>query len=242
MTTHDSSDPQVAKRPGAGNLPADMAKAFLAVVVVVALLFWLAGSAAWPGAWAYMVIAGAASAVYVAGLRRDNPDLLVARSGGFGAPDTPAWDKVVAGLGAGLLPFASWVVSALDRRFVWAPEAPAALQALGGASLVLGWAVFLWAVFSNRFFASTVQLQQDHAVQTGGPYRWVRHPGYLGLLIYQPAAALLLGSWWGLAVALCSVPLIVLRTILEDRWLRDRLPGYRDYAASVPHRLLPGIW
>jgi len=78
-------------------------------------------------------------------------------------------------------------------------------------------------VLSNAFFSTVVRVQSDrgHKVCSDGPYRFVRHPGYVGVL----AGALL-----------------VVRTALEDRTLRTALAGYADYAARVRYRLAPGIW
>ena len=235
--------PALARQPRRSGALAAMAKTFFAAAALGAILFWLADSVTWVWGWAFLVIAEAASLIHTAWLLRHDPGLLVTRSSrGYLEPGTPRWDRIISLLGASLLPAASWFISALDERFRWAPEVPDAVHLLGGAGLILGWAVWLWAMFSNHFFASTVRLQDGHTVETGGPYRWLRHPGYVGLMTYQVATPLLLGSWLGLAPALLTVPLIVLRTALEDQWLGEHLPGYREYAARVRHRLLPGIW
>jgi protein-S-isoprenylcysteine O-methyltransferase Ste14 len=79
-------------------------------------------------------------------------------------------------------------------------------------------------------------------VQTGGPYQFVRHPGYVGAIVYQLATPFLLGSWWALIPMTLSAPLYVLRTALEDRVLHEELDGYKEYAQQTRYRLLPGIW
>ena len=96
----------------------------------------------------------------------------------------------------------------------------------------------------NRFFSSVVRIQHErgHYVVTAAPYRWVRHPGYAGAILATVTSGVALGSWLSLAVAVLAVPLILWRTIGEDRLLRDQLPGYRDYAAQVWYRLIPGLW
>ena len=222
---------------------AALVKTGLGVAAVGVLLFLCAGSFAWIWGWAYLAVAAASSLIHTAWLSRNSPDLLRKRSSrGYREPGTPRWDTVISLLGGGLLPMASWIVSALDERYRWAPEVPTEVHLLGGVGLVLGWTIWLWAMFSNRFFASTVRLQDGHKVVEIGPYRYLRHPGYVGLVMSQVAAPALLGSWLGLAVALLTVPLLALRTALEDRWLHDQLPGYREYASRVRHRLLPGIW
>jgi protein-S-isoprenylcysteine O-methyltransferase Ste14 len=96
----------------------------------------------------------------------------------------------------------------------------------------------------NRFFSATVRIQTDrgHSVVSSGPYRFMRHPGYLGAILFQLATPLFLGSWWGILPAVLSLPVHVTRTGLEDRTLRRELVGYRAYSQTVRFRLLPGIW
>ncbi len=56
------------------------------------------------------------------------------------------------------------------------------------------------------------------------------------------AMPLLLGSWWGLLPALGITVLFVVRTVLEERTLMAKLPGYKDYASQTRFRLVPGVW
>jgi protein-S-isoprenylcysteine O-methyltransferase Ste14 len=70
----------------------------------------------------------------------------------------------------------------------------------------------------------------------------VRHPGYVGGILYQLATPFLLGSWWALIPMILSVPLYIVRTALEDKTLQDELDGYAEYAQQTRYRLLPGIW
>jgi len=97
---------------------------------------------------------------------------------------------------------------------------------------------------ANRFFSAVVRIQEErgHAVASGGPYRFVRHPGYVGMIAQFLVTPLTLGSLWALMPAGIAVGLYVWRTALEDRTLREELAGYQDYAARVRYRLLPGIW
>ena len=97
---------------------------------------------------------------------------------------------------------------------------------------------------ANAFFSTMVRIQHDrgHAVATGGPYRFVRHPGYVGAMLFTVAVPVMLGSWWALIPAGLAVPLYVLRTVLEDRTLHEELPGYAEYAQGTRYRLLPGVW
>jgi protein-S-isoprenylcysteine O-methyltransferase Ste14 len=101
-----------------------------------------------------------------------------------------------------------------------------------------------WAMMRNDFFSALVRIQNDrgHRVTTQGPYRFVRHPGYVGMLMFSVATPFMLGSWWALFPAAVNLFVGALRTSLEDRTLYLELDGYADYARAVPYRLVPGIW
>jgi protein-S-isoprenylcysteine O-methyltransferase Ste14 len=96
----------------------------------------------------------------------------------------------------------------------------------------------------NAFFSEGVRIQTErgHTVATAGPYRIVRHPGYVGAIVAELGTPCLLGSPWAFIPAVGSAVLYVLRTHLEDRTLLAELPGYDDYAQRTRYRLLPGVW
>lgn len=121
---------------------------------------------------------------------------------------------------------------------------PPALQALGFV-LYLACTLFtMWVFRENSFAAPVVKLQAERAqhVISTGPYAHVRHPMYSGMIMFFAGIPLLLGSWWGLAVAPVFLVLLAVRIHIEERTLRAGLPGYSDYAARVRYRLLPGVW
>jgi protein-S-isoprenylcysteine O-methyltransferase Ste14 len=137
-----------------------------------------------------------------------------------------------------------YILAGLDQRYGWTNGFPVAAQIAAVAICILSYALFIWAMASNRFFSQIVRIQsdRDHVVATAGPYRYVRHPGYAGMVVFELAMSTLLGSWWAiLAGGVCS-SLIILRTALEDRTLQVELPGYAEYARQVRYRLLPGVW
>jgi len=136
-------------------------------------------------------------------------------------------------------------VALLDiGRFHWSDTVPRALQAASLLVVAGSLAWTLWAVSVNRFFVPVIRIQEErgHRVVSAGPYALVRHPGYAGLVIAAPASALALGSWWALAPALALSFLFLRRAAHEDRFLRERLEGYREYAARVRFRLVPHVW
>jgi protein-S-isoprenylcysteine O-methyltransferase Ste14 len=139
---------------------------------------------------------------------------------------------------------AGLVVPGLDLRFKWSSYLPVGIQLLGFVVLIIGYGLFSWAMISNEFFETGVRLQTDRGqtVATRGPYGIVRHPGYVGMMLQLLATPLALASWWGLIPAVCASLAFVVRTALEDRMLQEELPGYKEYAQRVPHRLVPRVW
>ncbi|MBM3838927.1 MAG: isoprenylcysteine carboxylmethyltransferase family protein [Verrucomicrobia bacterium] len=138
-----------------------------------------------------------------------------------------------------------WIIAGLDvGRFHWSDTVPAYAQIASLAVFALGLSLTGWAMNANRFFSSVVRIQSDrgHHLITGGPYRYVRHPGYLGGMLASVGGTLALGSWWSLAPTAVFVVFFCRRIWIEDRFLHEQLAGCREYAQSVRYRVLPGIW
>jgi protein-S-isoprenylcysteine O-methyltransferase Ste14 len=107
-----------------------------------------------------------------------------------------------------------------------------------------GWSLTVWAMHVNRFFSSVVRIQEErgHQIVTTGPYAWVRHPGYVAGLFVIASSGVALGSWFSVVPAVLMLPALFARTVKEDRFLKQNLPGYLDYSAKVRYRMLPGVW
>ncbi|MFH1013441.1 MAG: isoprenylcysteine carboxylmethyltransferase family protein [Thermoplasmatota archaeon] len=154
------------------------------------------------------------------------------------------WDRVYYAISTPLF-FIMFIISILDAsRFFWKPMVPFFIVVLGIILYAIGQMMILWAKKANAFFSSVVRIQSDrnHTVCSEGPYRIVRHPGYLGGLIFTIATPLLLGSFYGLLPAVLTVILMFGRTYLEDNTLKEELPGYLEYSQKVRYRIIPFIW
>jgi protein-S-isoprenylcysteine O-methyltransferase Ste14 len=144
-----------------------------------------------------------------------------------------------------LVIFVVLAMAGLDRgRLHWSDSVPVSLRAAALVLFALACVPVIWAMRVNRFFSSAVRIQSDRGQRaiSDGPYRFVRHPGYTAGLVVILANGVALGSWLAAAIGWIGVPILLWRTMKEDRMLRAELPGYADYAARVPWRLLPGIW
>jgi protein-S-isoprenylcysteine O-methyltransferase Ste14 len=99
-----------------------------------------------------------------------------------------------------------------------------------------------WAMIVNPHFEPTVRIQESHKVITEGPYSIVRHPGYLGAIMFTLSIPLIIGSSFTLITAGFYCLLVIVRTWLEDKTLQKELKGYSEYAARTKYRLFPKIW
>jgi len=160
------------------------------------------------------------------------------------SPGVKSWDKVLAPLVSVSVGFPLVIVAGLDHRYGWSPAFPLWLNIIGLLLAAAGYALAVWALVENRFFSSAVRIQTDrgHVVCDTGPYRMIRHPGYAGNIIPLAGIVLAFSSFWTIIPAAIASILILIRTVLEDRTLKDELPGYKEYAQKVRYRLFPGIW
>lgn len=213
----------------------------LSLAGVGVVLFWSAGRVDWWPAWAVIVVWLVWFTAMDIIIIRFNPDLMAERL--VPPKGAKTWDRTILSI-LRLTQLVRYIIAGLDQRYAWTGGFPLTAQIAAITVCVLSSGLFTWAMASNIFFSQIVRIQadRDHAVATNGPYRYVRHPGYVGMILYEFGISTLLASWWALiAGGLCAI-LLIIRTALEDRTLQAELPGYGDYARQVRYRLLPGIW
>jgi protein-S-isoprenylcysteine O-methyltransferase Ste14 len=211
----------------------------LAVVLGVSLL--AAGTWNYWQAWVFAIVNLLLILLNGWALRK-NPDLIEERlKPGQGMA---GWDKTYFYLSTPLY-FLMLIIAGLDvGRFGWTGPLPVWVYILGYLLYLSGQLIFLWAKSTNLFFSSVVRIQSDrgHQVCKDGPYRYVRHPGYVGGMLYMVSGGLVLGSIWAILPQMIAALLLVYRTRMEDQFLRNELPGYAEYSQEVRFRLVPKIW
>lgn len=208
------------------------------ILVTGFLLGITSGRWDWGRGWAVAAFAGTAQLLVVTWVEARQPGLMGRRTRiGEG---TPRWDRIL--VRAYLLAvYAVFVLGGLD--VAWHGEGlPVWTFAVGGLVYAAGTAIAARAMAASRHFEATVRVQEDHRVVTAFPYDRIRHPGYAGGLLALPGLPLLLGAPLSFAAVGLALGLLVIRTAAEDRFLHDRLPGYRAYADRVRYRLIPGVW
>ena len=216
-------------------------RAVLGILIFFAVLFVPAGRLDWVEGWAFLIaFLTGVLLISVWGLLRA-PELMEERRKIAGG--SKGWDKAIIGTHTALL-FTMLVVAGFDaRRFGWS-STPLMLRVPAWLGLAVAFVVVWWSLASNPFASRSVRIQEErgHRVATSGPYRYVRHPMYLGVILCAFCIPVALGSWWSLIPGALMAILFVVRTALEDRTLKGELGGYREYARRVRYRLLPPVW
>ena len=143
-----------------------------------------------------------------------------------------------------------WIAGSLAAAIVVALAArsalpmPEPLRVAGVVVMWLGLALRAWAIVAlGASFRTTVEVDPGQAVIARGPYRWIRHPSYAGLLVIVAGFGLAVGSWLSFAACLVlPLPGIVRRIHVEEAEL-ERVLGddYRGYASGRA-RLIPRLW
>lgn len=207
-------------------------------IVIALLIFISAGTINWLYAWLYLALY---LLTLLVGALVLPPELLAER--GSKKENAEQWDKQLSRLLL-LTMVAYLVVSGLDFRWKLSPQLESGWHLAAMFLFLLGCALNLWAMSSNHFFSTVVRLQSDrgHVVCNNGPYQFVRHPGYAGMILYNLVTPVVLGSLYALIPAFLMAVLFVIRTRMEDKTLKTKLAGYAEYATRTRYRLLPGIW
>ena len=213
----------------------------IGVLFVAATLFIPAGRLDWAMGWALVGLYAVWVSANALILIPRSPELLAERAQRKkGIKD---WDAVLMSI-VGILTLCKHIVAGLDVRYGWTVQIPLWLQIVTLAIAVLGYALGTWAMAMNAFFSQIVRIQDDrgHTVVTDGPYQFVRHPGYAGVIAFELATPVMLGSLWALIAGVLAALLVIVRTALEDRTLHEELEGYTEYVQQTRYRLLPGVW
>jgi protein-S-isoprenylcysteine O-methyltransferase Ste14 len=213
------------------------------LVILGAILFLSAGTLDWPEAWVLLIGSGALGLVSAIIIARHDPQLMRERMRGPIQSQQKPWDKALLVV-VFVLCIAMFIVAGLDAVRYRISNMPLWLEVLGAAGIALGIYMFHVVMRTNSYATAVVRIQEErgHQVISTGPYAFVRHPMYSGAILYFLGIALLLGSWYAVAIAVALIALFGLRAVWEEQTLIDELPGYAAYAQRVRYRLVPGIW
>lgn len=226
-----------------GRFPGVLGRLLLFVVVIPLLPQIISGKWDWWQAWvnsAICILGFGISRVLTA---KKHPDVIAERAKFMSHKNIQPWDRILASLVGASSAFI-FLVSGLQARLIETVNYSIWAEMMAILLISAGFGFGSYALYVNRFFSGVVRLQteRNHTLVDSGPYRWIRHPGYLGGIITYTAMPVLLESTWAFIPAVLFVISLIIRTRLEDRFLQQNLTGYREYAARVRYRLVPLVW
>ncbi|GIW45538.1 MAG: hypothetical protein KatS3mg077_2820 [Candidatus Binatia bacterium] len=213
---------------------------FLVGTMAMTLLFIGLGAAAWGGWAAYVAHPARAGAAVVL--------VVLTALASFSGINLSRGKREDTRARRLFLPFAlgtvilAWLPPYMDRRELWVIDGDTA-RYLGLTLLVLGGALRVWPMFVlGRRFSGLVAIQEGHELVTTGPYRYVRHPSYLGALVGSAGWVLVFRSSVGLLLLVAGVWLAHARIEVEEALLESEFgSAYTEYCRRT-WRLIPWVY
>jgi protein-S-isoprenylcysteine O-methyltransferase Ste14 len=214
--------------------------ALVGLVALGLILFLPAGTLNYWQAWVFIAVFTTATALPSIYLARTNPATLERRMHGGPLAEARTIQKFVI-IGVLLSLFAMLLLSVFDHRMGWS-SVPAWVSLLGDALVAAGLGIAQLVVIQNGYAAGTVTVETGQQLVSGGVYKFVRHPMYVGSVIMMLGIPLALGSYWGLLLVIPAVVVLIFRVLDEEKVLTQELRGYREYTQRVRYRLVPYVW
>lgn len=214
-----------------------LVKLLFGAVLMALLLFVPAGSWAWCGGWRLLAVLFVPMLVMGVAMLAFSPELLARR---LNNKESRSTQSMVVKL-SGLVFVAGFVVAGLDARYGWS-EVSGEVVTVAVVLFLLAYGLYAEVMRENVWLSRTIEISEGQSVVSTGLYGIVRHPMYFATLVMFLAMPLVLGSWWSFAVLLLYIPIIITRTLDEERLLRKELKGYEEYCTKVCWRIIPFIW
>lgn len=212
------------------------------LIVFAGLLFIPAGTLKfWPG-WGFLSVSFIPSILGFSYFYKHDPELVERR---LQSKEKVTEQKLLIRL---LRPFfgAAFVLPGFDYRFGWSRgflgAEPIWLMLISQAAILGGFLLVFWVLKVNSFASRTIRVEVGQKVISSGPYSMVRHPMYLGSILFWLSTPLALGSYVAWPAFAALVPFYVFRLLNEEKVLRQELPGYPEYCLRTRYRLVPFVW
>ena len=212
-------------------------KVTVGILLVGAMIFWPAGTLAYPKGWLFMGLLFVPMVIAGFVMLFKAPDLLAKR---LDAKEKQSEQKGVVA-SAGLMFIAGFVVSGLDHRFGWSGMSWVVTM-VAAVLFLAAYGLYAEVLRENAYLSRTVKVEEGQTVVSTGLYGVVRHPMYAATILLFLMMPLVLGSWYGAIIFLVYPVLIIIRLKGEEALLVKELPGYEAYCRKVRFRLIPFIW
>ncbi len=216
---------------------------YILLSVQIVVFFFSAGHIPGIRSWIYFFTAFIHSTASTVVQWKLNPELLIERLKPK-RKGSKLWDEVLMRICNLTILLVVPIVAGLDIGNYYWSNLDIVLIPLGLFLVLISSILLNWAMVVNPHFEPTVRIQKDraHRVITSGPYKIVRHPGYLAGILYALAIPFLIGSTFTFLPVGIYCLLMMTRTHLEDETLQKELTGYLEYTQKTRYRLFPGIW
>ncbi len=229
--------------PDETNLKARLVRrTLLGLLFLPAMLFLSAGTLKFWQGWAFLVSSLGFSIGSTIYFYQHDPQLLARR---MLTREKRGAQKIIMLLLRVLYLYA-FILAGWDYRSGWTRTTtgpvPWWLTFLALAIILGGNLLIISVLKANRFAASIIQIEAGQTIADVGPYRLVRHPMYLGVILIWLATPLALGSYVTVPAFALIIPIIIFRLLNEEKMLRPELPGYAEYCQRTPCRLIPFVW
>jgi protein-S-isoprenylcysteine O-methyltransferase Ste14 len=234
------SAPIVVSKPLKSLILSSLGGFVLSVIALGVVLFLSAWTLAYWQAWVFILVFSLLVTVNGLYFSIKDPVSMERRKQAGPAAEQSTGQKIMITLAFTSL-LAVGVLSALDHRFGWS-HMPAAVCILGVLLVVLANGIWFYVQKENTFVGASVRVFEGQKVISTGPYALIRHPKYMGDLIFSIGIPLALGSWWGLLFLALTIIGLAWRILDEEKLLKKDLPGYVEYMQKVHYRLVPYVW
>lgn len=212
-------------------------KFVMGLALCALLLFVPAGTWQYAGAWAFLALLFVPMLALGLWLYAKHPSLLQKR---LENREKQTAQKTAVGL-SGLLFILGFVLCGLGHRFRWT-VVPLWLRVASAVIQLLAYGAYAEVMRENAWLSRTVQVHEGQQVVSTGLYGVVRHPMYAATIFLFLSIPLVLGSWVGFAAFVPFVPVLMMRTVEEEKLLVKELNGYAEYQQKVKWRLMPFLW
>jgi protein-S-isoprenylcysteine O-methyltransferase Ste14 len=209
-------------------------------VILALLLFLPAWSLHFWQAWIYWTLFSFAVLFLTLYFLKYDPALIERRMKAGPLAEQEKSQKIIQTIVV-MLMCITFVIPGFDHRFHWS-SVPTSAVMTADALVLVGFLIIFFVFKENSYAAGTVQVEAHQHVISTGPYRWVRHPMYVGAVFMFLATPVALGSFWALPPAFCLVGMIAIRLLEEEKYLTKNLCGYDAYRHKVRYRLIPYVW
>lgn len=214
-----------------------LSRVLAALLSLGAMFFLPAGTIFYWQAWLYLAVLFIPMLLVLRHLLRHAPDLLERR---LRMKEKEVEQKLIIKLSTFYF-LVAFLLPGFDQRYGWS-DVPAAIVLMADLVVALGYGLFVLVLKENRYASRIVEVEENQPVITGGPYRLVRHPLYLAVLLMVVFSPLALGSYWAMLPTLLLPVVLVARIRGEEVVLLRELCGYEAYVEKTKYRLIPGVW